>query len=495
MATNQNQRRGLLDLPNEVLGLAMDELAKEQWNGKALSNFRQTCTKAFVLAEPAWCRCIQISHTSQIDKLRSVLKTNKHRKNLVENLVIDVEEFDKSGDDSGSLEKRLIRSISLFPNLKYLKADMYCFRSWTPDYWLRILDSALQATVFAELRECYLGLWDSKYGERKRQLEQLVRLLQAPKLTSLTLVAADLREFDPSSIPTHSTALKRLRLSSCTIHEDSASDFICKPRALESFQCDRLAIGWQYLPPELPGQGPWRFQPKFGVTQLFLEVLAREQPHLTSLKISRTYLVLLGTVELKYGFDFSKLRYLKELSLCGCRPSSRENRTDFWWCPLDYFTKLPPVIERIELSIDRGGVNLHELADALLGPEAPIEGLPVSLRQLDFIVGQDHELPFNKEDQEKDNRLHQEIARIMTGLPLSQLTYTQRHPDPPKYRKDDNRFVEWCCYTYRKLVATRKHSTDENDTPGSRNRVYDLKVVTWEKEALWDPTSDKDIDP
>ncbi len=449
--------RNLLDLPNEILGLIFNDLTYEQWNGTSLSSFRQTCQKAYDVASPAWLRRIRLSRPSPANKLKLVLDANEMRMNHVQSLCIEPETFATSVTN-GEL---MLGLISRLPNLRHLNITDGRLALRRLEQFCSILNRELLANAFTELRECelYLGLHNS----RTRFPLQTQHLFKAPKLVRLSLDSVDLRVFDGQTIPERSTALRTLKLSCCTIDEASLFAIFRKPQALESFEFYALERSDFYTPYQ---------KEERCVMQLVLPLLAREAPCLSALKLLFSCGNNVQEMHYEDIFDFSQMKTLKNLAVgADCFLTARGDT--HMWCPINIFHKLPDALESINIRAKHcGEVDMYKLSKALLDCRNAGHSLPGSLRQVNIAVDKTHMRPFDKDDQQKDDRLRAGIECFLKELSLPELIYTQI---------DRDSFYTWgtmvgrtCLHLFRKMTAKRGITADE---------VCTWTEMTWDEEV------------
>ncbi|KAJ9608219.1 hypothetical protein H2200_007207 [Cladophialophora chaetospira] len=433
----------LLDLPNEIFYHVLEQLTEEdKWNPTTLSSLCQTCKVALDL--------------SQYDELDVVLENKKARKHFVQNLILAPAKNIKSLADA----QVLLSLVSRFPGLKYLRVNLVECGSLAPHHWMDLLEYEMDNSAFSELRDCDLTLWHDK-----SYTPPLVDLLSAPQLVNLRLCGVDLRDFTAESIDNHSTCLADLVLADCQVEERSLSEFLAKPHGLKSILISGLTYDFSQTT-----YGHRAVEVEASTIQLVLRVLSREQQGLTELAIFFAEARLLEWEDRKGIVDFGQFKNLVEISVYG----RRLRIPNAIWKPKNAFDRLPDTLERMMVDVESAGIDVSGLADAILGTELPGKGFPASLQELDFLAEQNHQRPFNKTDQETEDKMISGIARFMTNSDLNCLTYTQQHWHRGRFAARHE--LGWL----RRLSATRKTVAEEGKASSSNATSYELEDETWE---------------
>ncbi|KAJ9616468.1 hypothetical protein H2200_000187 [Cladophialophora chaetospira] len=459
----------LLDLPGEVLNILVTKLSEEvRWNGAALSSFRQTCKRACRAADFAWCRQLRITHASQWWKLDRIFRANKQCIFHVQALMINSTYLDSIQEG-----RFLLRSISRFPNLTYLKLDTWSLgdsgQSLEP--LLADLNRELWTNGLAELREADLQLgWSF---ETLWKPYEIVNLMKAPKLKRLALDTVNLVGFRGEDIPERSTALKHLKLSCCATDEKSLSELLSKPLSLRSLHVCSIRRTSNRLPRAL---GDWNLRQEIDGIRLLVPLVAQIQPGLTSMSVKFVHIVLPQDTTNEELLDYSQLVSLKKLRIAMPLVSEGGMVSENTSFPANAFDNLPVNIECIELESPRshGAIDLNQLADALSG-----KPLPGSLSQLHVHTVEEHCRPFNKECQDKDDVLHRGIDRLMRELSIKRLTYTQRHPHSFEELRYD---IAVPYEMFRMLTANKKSTAEDSEAFSEDGRPYELEEMTWKNE-------------
>ena len=410
MAANlQDQRVDLLSLPNELLSLVFDILAENgTWDRKDVLNLGFTFDRLFQLSEPARDQYYQISTAFDTDSVTHPLNVQAtNRASYVENL--SVVSGRGSAPDSVSRAPGMPRLLSRLLKLRTLcittdlREDPDLTRAMV---WRNTLQHQLDTTTFSELKDCSLSLEDILWETPPLNITVL---LQAPKLAKLSLNRVDLHA---DLMPEHFTPLRAIRLIDCWVGPESLSAIFGSPRQLET--SDLAANGRSML--QLV---PASISVELERLQRYISIVANKQPALRTLRVIFSSIPVDIVESFGETLDFTGLKNLKEL----CFRTFDTSDTALPWIPIMPFDKLPD-LERIEFST-AGPIELDKLAMALLADWFTGTGLSKSLRQLDFITREDHQRPFNRDEQQLDVRLLRGIGFFVVLLKVPSLTYTQ----------------------------------------------------------------------
>ena len=475
----------LLDLPNEILLNVLEHLTdQEPWNGQMLSSFRRTCSSAYKLADPVWCRSILTATHRVHNKLHLNLQADMSREHYVRNLIMardydilarkyDVQPTRQKETDTAQLAFRFrnLRYLEFRLDLEYPQID-----ESGPGLWMESWNDRVLTCHFANLTECYLRA--DPYHIQGIPVMQIAPLLQAPRLASLTLSAFDLRYISEDFASNHSTPLKHLKLNRCLIDDQTISTLMSKPRALRSLDIGDLIHGAKDS--DQVRMDLVQADEELSVMQMMLQTIAEHQPDLAALKFSLRHRELLDPSGFVGDFDFAQLKKLKELyfkeSIYGF-----QNRSTNIWCPFHLFTKLPASIENVGLKPRLSAVDVSKLADLLLDPLRNPNGFPKSLRRIRFITRCHDELrhrPFQFRLQREDDNLRRGIGSLLTASSLSQLDYSQRNW--PGTHHGHHNFFHWI----RELKATASIESGAAHLSSIESNTYDLEEVTWVQQLV-----------
>ncbi|KAJ9609549.1 hypothetical protein H2200_005876 [Cladophialophora chaetospira] len=492
--------RYLLELPDELLILVVEKLTQETsvWNGKGLSNFRQTCKHLHRLAEPIWIKQLRLNRSSHPRHLDFVLNRDPRRTQNVQTLEITPSPL---YTEPPALSSKL-RFISRFANLRVLKvAISFMADTSEQEQPHETLDCELKENGLAELQECSLHIttsWKPRICGFKTD-----RLLRAPKLVKLTLRDLDLRQFPPQSIDNHSAALEELSILSCQVDDPSISALLSKPRSLKS-----LTFGSLKSPHHGDLQGnSQRAAEELDMTRMMARVLGLAQPNLHELSIYFTRLNPRQASTEGQSVDLHELKSLEQLTIASyCMDEAGVEK----WRPASVFRKLPEGLQRITVKVGQGVFDVVALANALQGGSAsqvhepentgeadtlnenqslshPAMNLPSSLQRFEIfesphLVQGMPQRPFNRDDQKQDDKLQECLSRMANDLSSSRVQYTHRHLW--SHEEEDGSTT---CYFWERVLRASSRSSSENDDQLISDReagsVEDI-LSEWQEKRL-----------
>ena len=300
-------RKLLLDLPNEILAQIIEYLDSHSrcensrnWNLEeeglegghtkneqlqvdasqsrtALSNFRLTCTHACDLCEPAFCRKLVVSGATASEETTSLLGAREHRRHLVE-VVRFVPNF-RDGEDVG----KVVEGISRLPNLKDLGIwaqgnDTASASTAALQLFTNALSLQLKIRTFTQLQQCHIRL---SFNEMLQQPPlQIAGLLDAPKLITLRIEDADLRDTASHRLRRKSATIKTISLLNCVLDEQALVALLSWPAALTHLDFEPA---WQTAE-EIEVWGLDDLSGDLHILQQLLSTVVRFQPGLSSLK-------------------------------------------------------------------------------------------------------------------------------------------------------------------------------------------------------------------
>ncbi|KIW74619.1 hypothetical protein Z517_11389 [Fonsecaea pedrosoi CBS 271.37] len=417
----EGQRLVLLDLPDEVLAEIVEWLPTHHIKGNAVKAFRATCSEAFRVCDPLWWRHLSIHCLSKCSRIKEFLSRHPRRYLYVRFLEFGPDYRDLVETDSFLQE--LAEIASLCPNLEHLCIQqcntlaILALRNQVMG-WETELASQFGSFNFDKLRYCYATLW---LLQPRLQRPLILPLLGAQRLIDLTLECSDLRQLGLDSIPMHSTALERLKLSMCRLDQPTLAAILGIPRSLATFEITPQVHHNYDRSTEVEG---------YRLLLQAVELLIRFQPNLISLGLTFRDGSRFESGVLNDSFDFSRLSSLKKLTIhatntSAFRPYRQGLVADFLWCPMNALDKLPASLKDIFLVSETEDIDLDGLSEALLKQRTAGKSLPASLR-LYCDVEMVHEQIFTEMEQPEEDTSPRAIDILMMQLSFVQVKYSKQ---------------------------------------------------------------------
>ncbi|OAL38703.1 hypothetical protein AYO20_01909 [Fonsecaea nubica] len=398
----EGQRLVLLDLPDEVLAELVEWLPTRHIKGNA------------------W-RHLSIHCLSKCSRFKEFLSCHPRRHLYVRYLEFGADYRDVVETDN--FHQELAAIASLCPNLEHLciqQCNNLAIVSLKDQVmgWETALASRFGSFNFDKLRYCYATLW---LLQPRLQRPLILPLLSAQRLVDLTLECSDLRQLGLDSIPIHSTALKRLKLSMCRLDQPTLTAILGIPRSLTTFEITPQVHHHYDRSTEVEG---------YRLLLLAVELLIRSQPNLISLGLTFRDGSRFESGKLNDLFDFSRLSSLTKLTIhatntSGFRPYTQDFVADFLWCPMNALDKLPAGLKDIFLVSETEDIDLDGLSEALLKQRTAGKSLPASLR-LYCDVEMVHEQIFTEVEQPEEDACPRAIDVLMTQLSFVQVRYSKQ---------------------------------------------------------------------
>ncbi|KAJ9611419.1 hypothetical protein H2200_004603 [Cladophialophora chaetospira] len=399
MAT-PGQRRLPVDLPNEIIALVLEELAKN--TKKAIANLRLTCKRLHDVSEPVFFRSILLESTFPYDDAQHCLNVRQERHSHVQDLTMVY------GFGISKHHPSMPQCLGSFKNLKSMRISAFAFNDYQ-DFRLfcTILDYQLTTNAFSELKECSISL---KSFDKTSALK-ISSLLKACKLSKLALHYIDLRDINStSSLIGHHSCLKELELNECAWDATTLAAILAVPSKLETFAVE-MQIPKRRHSPNL-------YDEQLETLQKTINLLSEKQKSLKTLKLTvddwdRYYFNLSQTL------DFTGLHGVKEMSF----------KTTGGRLPFMPFENLPNC-ERLEIFLTEP-VSLLLIARNL--KEHRSNGgssrVPKSLRRLD-IFADDRDGSYDGFRFSENAKIRVGMKELMEILEIPHLTYTQQGGSP-----------------------------------------------------------------
>ncbi|KAJ9608242.1 hypothetical protein H2200_007230 [Cladophialophora chaetospira] len=469
MTTTQQGRLLLLDLPNEVLALIINNLVREtqSWPNMfnfpepeyrtSIDNFRQTCRHIRELCEPAFCRRFILENSLASNKMELVLKAHQQRRYYVEAIKARLASPNVDATSAPT-------TLPHLPNLKRLDIIVKtCEWGLGPDYqpYLNTVASQLKHSPFSELRFCSISLPYASHGRQKQF--HIGGLMTSPKLRSLSLQYVDLRGLQEELLESTSTGLESLLLCSCGLDEKTMKAILKVYCVLEHLSVDLPLCNVHEIP-----AGDTYVTWEFRMLQQLLSSLGNQG--LKTTELSFDCCMLIESDEARHSFDLTKLNVLKELTIrtssIVTEPTRHPSDAKISvCCPTSVFDALPASIEIVKLIMD-GYFDLEKLARTLLDAKYNGGGLPKSLVRIDISGDMGGRRFSPKVQQEEDERLLKGIELFMTELALPELRYYLR--------------VDW----QWERTITAKRSIGDHNVHGTAYELLDKSIDWWAQRYM-----------